>query len=263
MAKTLAGLAIALALLALPATAQQAAQPSDEGGQFYFDLSGSGVFPYEPKASTGLGLKAGAGFTAAFGYAFNEGISIEIEGGYQQVGIGGPSGEPSALTGGFVIPVLSPVGPGIGDLTGGGTPGGVGWTFESSGVFPTVEVDGEIKTPSLMGNFYYRYPKWRVSPYVGFGLGAFFHDRTVTSTLSYPADFLRAVLIGPGDILPPPPSLKNTFTHKDSRFSYQVMAGFLVRAAQGVEFRFGYRFRSSRGAPIDSDQIEAGVRFRL
>ena len=35
-----------------------------------------------------------------------------------------------------------------------------------------------------MGNVYYRYPKWRVSPYAGFGLGAFFHDGTVTSTVT-------------------------------------------------------------------------------
>ena len=44
--------------------------------------------------------------------------------------------------------------------------------------------DGEIKTQSLMGNVYYRYPKWRVSPYAGVGFGAFFHDRTVTSTIT-------------------------------------------------------------------------------
>ena len=48
----------------------------------------------------------------------------------------------------------------------------------------TFKIDGEIKTQSLMGNVYYRYPKWRVSPYAGVGFGAFFHDRTVTSTIT-------------------------------------------------------------------------------
>ena len=264
MTKTLAGLAIALAQLALPGTAQQAAQPIDGNGQFYLAVAGSGVFPYDPKTSTGLGLKAGGAFTAAFGYAFNEGISIEIEGGYQQVGIGDPSGVPTGFT--------------TGALAG---------SFESSSArftsisfpLPTVEIDGEIKTPSLMGNFYYRYPEWRVSPYVGFGLGAFFHDRTVISTLSYPPGFSYPVITSPfdfeafpGSVIPenfvpslPPLHLPFTTTaeHEDSRFSYQIMAGFLVRAAQRVDFQFGYRFRSSRGAPIDSDQIEAGIRFRL
>ena len=48
--------------------------------------------PYDPSPLTGLGLKAGDGFTAAFGYAFKEGFSTEIEWGYQKVGIGNPSG---------------------------------------------------------------------------------------------------------------------------------------------------------------------------
>ena len=30
-----------------------------------------------------------------------------------------------------------------------------------------------------MGNIYYRHPRWRVSPYAGFGVGAFFHDGVV------------------------------------------------------------------------------------
>ena len=41
------------------------------------------------------------------------------------------------------------------------------------------------------------------------------------------------------------------------------MGGLSVRVYKRVEFRFGYRFRSSRGEPIDADQIEAGVRFRF
>ena len=54
-----------------------------------------------------------------------------------------------------------------------------------------------------------------------------------------------------------------TFTDEDSRFAYQIMGGLSVRVYKRVEFRFGYRFRSSRGEPIDSDQIESGLRFRF
>ena len=54
-----------------------------------------------------------------------------------------------------------------------------------------------------------------------------------------------------------------TVTYEDSRFAYQIMGGLSVRVYKRVEFRFGYRFRSSRGEPIDTDQIEAGVRFRF
>ena len=54
-----------------------------------------------------------------------------------------------------------------------------------------------------------------------------------------------------------------TFTDEDSRFAYQIMGGLSARISQHVEFHFGYRFRSSRGEPIDADQIEAGVRFRF
>ena len=123
---------------------------------------------------------------------------------------------------------------------------------------PLIKIDGEIKTQSLMGNVYYRYPKWRVSPYVGFGLGAFFHNRTVTSTISFepfprrPDGLFLGLAGGP-----------LTVTYEDSRFAYQIMGGLSVRVYKRVEFRFGYRFRSSRGGPIDADQIEAGVRFRL
>ena len=187
-------------------------------------------FPYDPNPLAGLGLKAGSGFTAAFGYAFKEGFSTEIEWGYQKVGIDDPSGLGGTI--GAVVPI--------------------------SEVFllptTTVKIGGEIKTQSLMGNFYYRYPKWRVSPYVGFGLGAFFHDKTSTVSVEFgplpPDEFFLG--------LPP-----LTVTYEDSRFAYQLMAGLLVRASKRVEFRFGYRFRSSRGEPIDADQIEAGIRFRL
>ena len=132
----------------------------------------------------------------------------------------------------------------------------------------TIESDGEIKTQSLMGNVYYRYPKWRVSPYAGFGLGAFFHNGTVTSTATIENGFGT---IGVGvpiiELLPPvgfpTEPLRTTVTYQDSRFAYQIMGGLSVRASPLLEFHTGYRFRSSRGAVIDADQIEAGIRFRF
>ena len=216
------------------------AQAPDEDGRFYLGFAGSAVFPYDPKTTiAGPGLEAGAGFTSAFGYTFKEGFSTEVEWGYQKVGIGDSFG--------------------FGGAIGAGVPSA---SLTESGYFLpalTVKIGGEIKTQSLMGNFYYRYPKWRVSPYVGFGIGAFFHDGVVTSTVS----------IEPGPLPPyelfldlPTESLTVT-TYEDSRFAYQIMAGLSARASRRVEFRFGYRFRSSRGEPIDADQIEVGVRFRF
>ena len=116
-----------------------------------------------------------------------------------------------------------------------------------------------------MGNVYYRYPKWRVSPYVGFGLGAFFHDKTSTVSIEFgplPSGVigLGDIIIGPGGI---PTEALNTTAYEDSRFAYQIMGGLSARVSKRVEFRFGYRFRSSRGGPIDADQIESGIRFRF
>ena len=208
---------------------------------------GSAVFPYNPKGQLGHGVKAGAGLTAAFGYAFKEGFSTEIEWGHQKVGIGNPTGNLSQVTiGGFVS----------GDFTPPFAPPSI-----------TIEIDGEIKTQSLMGNFYYRYPKWRVSPYAGFGLGAFFHDGAVTRTVTFEYDVPPGV-IGPGDIIIGPGGiptevLNTTVAYEDSRFAYQIMVGLSVRVSPLLEFHTGYRFRSSRGGPIDADQIESGIRFRF
>ena len=111
-----------------------------------------------------------------------------------------------------------------------------------------------------MGNFYYRYPKWRVSPYAGFGLGAFFHDGNIIVTYEnecgLPASFgVCSVFGGAADPL--------TVAYEDSRFAYQIMGGLSVRVYKRVEFRVGYRFRSNRRAEIDADLIEAGIRFRF
>ena len=221
------------------------AQETAENGQFYLDLSGSAVFPYEPNGrpdsgGAGASFKAGAGFTAAFGYAFTEGFSTEMEWGYQKAGIGAPTENLSQ------------------DLALGGFAGSEG--FELPAI--TIEIDGELKTQSLMGNVYYRYPRWSVSPYAGFGLGAFFHDGALTSTVTVADDLIGDIISGFGNGFPAVP-LRTTVGYQDSRFAYQIMGGLSARVSQRVEFHLGYRFRSSRGEPIDADQIEAGLRFQF
>lgn len=220
-------------------------------GEFFVGFAGSAVFPYDPMrppdaGGSGIDFNAGAGFSGAFGYFFKEGFSTEMEWGYQKAAVGGPSV----------------------DLSQGFDTGSTGSVF--SGSIPiSIGIDGDIKTQSLMGNVYYRYPKWKVSPYAGFGLGSFFHDGVINSTVTLETalpDFLTGLV----DLPPPdsentsdPLSLMTTVTYDDTRFAYQIMAGLSARVSRRMEFRFGYRFRSSRGQPIDSDQIEAGVRFHL
>ena len=227
------------------------AQDADGDGEFFVGFAGSAVFPYDPKSPSdaggaGIDFKAGAGFTAAFGYAFKEGFSTEMEWGYQKAAVGGPSV----------------------NLSQGFDTGSTG--SEGFGRLPiSIGIDGDIKTQSLMGNVYYRYPKWRVSPYAGFGLGSFFHDGVINSTVALETAGL-GFLAGLVDTPPPdsgitsdPASLMTTAAYDDTRFAYQIMAGLSARVSRRVEFRFGYRFRSSRGQPIDSDQIEAGARFSM
>ncbi len=237
-------------LVVLPFCIPLSAQEADEDGRFYLGFAGSAVFPYEPAGQPGgfgNNFKAGAGFTAAFGYAFKEGFSTEIEWGYQKVRTDNP------------IENLSQ------DISLGGFSGFGGFELPSPVI--TIENNREIKTQSLMGNVYYRYPKWRVSPYAGFGLGAFFHDGTVTSTVTIENLFPPGGIFPDVGILPPidfpTEPLKTTATYEDSRFAYQIMAGLSAEVSELVEFRFGYRFRSSRGEPIDADQVEAGIRFRF
>ena len=245
------------------------AQATSEDGRFYLDFDGSAVFPYAPRVpfaagDVGDGLEVGVGFTAAFGYAFKEGFSTEMEWGYQKVGIDQPPEPFFSETFFQGIPSRINV---------GGIAGPEDFPFPSRSIADiTFEIDGEIKTQSLMGNVYYRYPKWRVSPYAGFGLGVFFHDGTFTSTVTIEN---IGVGIDPNvspylDLFPLPGNLPpiftggtTTFTDEDSRFAYQVMGGLSAQISQHVEFHFGYRFRSSRGEPIDSDQIESGLRFRF
>ena len=241
-------------LVVLPLSGPLSAQYADKDGEFFVGFAGSAVFPYDPKGQSGTGgegvnFKAGGGFTAAFGYAFKEGFSTEMEWGYQKVGIGNPTGNLSQASGWQAR---------------AGRIGGV--TFEGFEIPSiTIEGDGEIKTHSLMGNVYYRYPKWRVSPYAGFGLGAFFHDGAFTSTVTVESELgtIGLPIIELPTIGFPTEPLRTTVAYEDSRFAYQIMAGLSTRVSPRVEFHFGYRFRSSRGAPIDADQIEAGIRFRF
>ena len=55
----------------------------------------------------------------------------------------------------------------------------------------------------------------------------------------------------------------HTVEYEDSRFAYQIMGGLSVRASSLMEFRLGYRFRSSRGVPIEADDIEASLWFQF
>ena len=229
------------------------AQATGEDGRFYVNLAGSADFPYDPgvpsdSGGLGPGYDVGTGFTAAFGYAFKEGFSTEMEWGYRKVGVGNSAEN-----------LLQDIDlGGLADFSGfvGGLADFSGFQLPSI----AIEIDGELETQSLMGNAYYRYPEWRVSPYAGFGVGAFFHDGAVTSTITVGNELGN--IVAPFIELPPG-ALTNTETYEDSRFSYQIMVGLSARVSPLVEFRFGYRFRSSRGAVIDSDQIEGGVRFRF
>ena len=97
-----------------------------------------------------------------------------------------------------------------------------------------------------MGNIYYRHPRWRVSPYAGFGVGAFFHDGAFTSTVTLEDES--------GAIGFPTEPFRVTVAYEDSRFAYQIMGGLSVRASRLVAFRLGYRFRRccvirARGEP--------------
>ena len=233
-------------LVVLPWYSPLSAQDADKDGEFFVGFAGSAVFPYDPRGQSGtvgegINFKAGGGFTAAFGYAFKEGFSTEMEWGYQKVGIGGPTAHLSQNI----------------DLGGGISV--IGFEdFEIPSI--TIESAGEIKTHSLMGNVYCHYPKWRVSPYAGFGLGAFSHDGVFTSTVAVESELGT---IGLPIISFPTEPLRTTVAYEDSRFAYQIMGGLSARVSPRVEFHFGYRFRSSRGAPIDADQIEAGIRFQF
>ena len=99
----------------------------------------------------------------------------------------------------------------------------------------------------------------------GFGLGAFFHYGTISFLVTIESELgtIGLPIIELPTIGFPTEPLRTTVAYEDSRFAYQIMAGLSTRVSPRVEFHFGYRFRSSRGALIDADQIEAGIRFRF
>ena len=228
------------------------AQETGEDGRFYVNLSGSAVFPYDPRVPSdaselGPGYDVGTGFTAAFGYAFKEGFSTEMEWGYRRIGVGNSFED-----------LLQDIDlGGLADFPGfvGGLADFPGFQIPSIGI----EIDGELETQSLMGNAYYRYPEWRVSPYAGFGVGTFFHDGAFTSTFTV-GNELGNIDIPVIDI--PAEALTNTETYEDSRFSYQIMVGLSAQVSRGgVPLWLSLSLQS--GAVIDSDQIEGGIRFRF
>lgn len=240
----LAGVAV------LACTSGLAAQTAG-AGEFYVDLAGHAAFPYDPESrtqtETAAGLRSGPGVTAAFGYAFREGFSTELEWGWQRVGVGEP--------GRNLLAAIDPGGT-VGVSTGS-DPGSAFPDFPEFGSLPfSIEVDGDITIQSLMGNLRYRHPAWRISPYAGFGAGVFFYDGAIDTTLG----------IDPGGFGAPVPESQNFVTslrYEESRFAYQLMAGLSVRVRARVEVRAGYRFRSGRTGPFDADHVEGGVRFRF
>ena len=59
------------------------------------------------------------------------------------------------------------------------------------------------------------------------------------------------------------PPLTTTLRQEERRFGFQLMTGLSLRVLQRVELRAGYRYRSGRDGPVNSDQVEGGVRFRF
>ena len=225
------------------------AQDVDKDGEFYLDFAGSAVFPYNPKGQLGHGVKAGAGLTAAFGYAFKEGFSTEIEWGHQKVGIGNPTGNLSHVTIPGVVVRAGDFAPSPsypldhhGNRRRNQDP-----VSHGKFLLPLSQMEGESLRRFRSGSFL---PRWSCHPHG--------HLR-----VRRPPGVIGpgGIIIRPGDI--PTEILKATVAYEDSRFAYQIMVGLSVRVSPLLEFHTGYRFRSSRGGPIDADCIEAGIRFRF
>ena len=218
--------------------------------RFYIDVSGHALFPH---ASTSLGdinelspgLNTGAGLTAAFGTLVGRGFSTELEWGYQRVGVGDPDENllASAVGTGLI--------PGLDDSLGD-----IPLPF-------SLKIDGEVATRSLMANLYYRHPSWRLSPYAGLGAGIFFYDTEIDTRLDLDLEALFGDLPIGGDPEEVPPPLTTTLRQEERRFGFQLMTGLSFRVWPRVELRIGYRYRSGRDGPVNSDQVEGGVRFRF
>ncbi len=239
-----------LSLSAILVFTSPLAAQTQNNSRFYVDVTGHALFPHAasirgtvPAApgvvgDTGVlmsGLNTGAGLTAAFGTRVGRGFSTEVEWGYQRVGIGNPDEN-------FL-------------LSAGGT-GGFG-EFNGDIPLPSIStrIDGDIQIQSLMVNIYYRHPSWRISPYAGFGAGGLFYDTRVDARFEIDLEGLL-------DDLPIDESSLE-IQNEQRRFGFQLMTGLSFRLRQRVELRVGYRYRSGRTGPINSDQVEGGVRFRF
>lgn len=236
---------IALIVFSTPLAAQ--AQASS---RFYFDVSGHALFPHASTSSgeiNGLSppFDTGAGMTASFGTFVGRGFSTELEWGYQRAGVGDPDENllASAVGTGLI--------PGLDDSLGD-----IPLPF-------SLKIDGEVKTRSLMANLYYRHPGWRLSPYAGLGAGIFFYDTEIDTRLDIDLEALFGDLPIGGDPEEVPPPLTTTLRQEERRFGFQLMTGLSFRVWPRVELRIGYRYRSGRDGPVNSDQVEGGIRFRF
>lgn len=230
-----------LALSAVLVFASPLAAQTQNNSRFYADVAGHALFPHAARVAPGAdvptpGLDTGAGLTAAFGARVGRGFSTELEWGYQRAGIGDPDEN-------FL-------------LSAGGT---VGFGEEFNGDIPlppiSTKTDGNIRIQSLMVNLCYRHPSWRISPYAGFGAGGLFYDTRINTRFEIDAEGLLDDL----------PTIESglEIRSEQHRFGFQLMAGLSFRLRQRVELRVGYRYRSGRTGPVNSDQVEGGVRFRF
>ena len=114
-----------------------------------------------------------------------------------------------------------------------------------------------------MANLYCRHPVWRLSPNAGLGAGIFFYDAKIDTQLDIDPEGLFGDLLPGEDLGEALPLLTTTLRQEERRFGFQLMAGLSFRVLPRVELRVGYRYRSGREGPVDSDQVEGGVRFRF
>ena len=238
-------LSIALLVFSTPLYAQ-----AQDSGRFYVDVSGHALFPHASASSGEInelspGFDTGAGLTAAFGTLVGRGFSTELEWGYQRAGVGDP--DENLL--------LSAAGTGI--IEGfNGPVGDLPLPF-------SLKIDGTIQTQSLMANLYYRHPSWRLSPYAGLGAGIFFYDAEIDTQLDIDLEGLFGDFLMGESLEEALPPLTTTLRHAERRFGFQLMTGLSFRVRPRVELRIGYRYRSGRDGPVNSDQVEGGVRFRF
>ena len=239
-----------LALSAVLVFASPLASQTPNNSRFYADVAGHALFPHAARVAAGAdlptpGLDTGAGLTAAFGTRVGQGFSTELEWGYQRAGIGDPDED--------LLSTVDPI----------GTIDFVGIPSQSPLPLPSIafSIDGDIQVQSLMVNLCYRHPRWRISPYAGFGAGGLFYDTTARASGRINTRF-EIDAEEPLDDLPPIESGLE-IRSEQRRFGFQLMAGLSFRLRQRVELRLGYRYRSGRSGPVNADQVEGGVRFRF